>query len=66
MLVSTLKGALNEYIVPFRATVWKNGRCTSKRRLDGMVSIVTGANTGLGKETAMDLAKRGTIHPNSV
>ena len=47
------------YIFLYLIGFFSGGVCKSKRRLDGKFAIITGGNTGIGYETALDLAKRG-------
>ena len=39
-------------------------KCQTEVRLKGKTVIVTGANSGIGKEVAKDLAKRGLSNFN--
>lgn len=38
---------------------FKGATCKSDKRLDGKTVLITGANTGIGLETAVDLSSRG-------
>eukprot|EP00105_Crassostrea_gigas_P035670 XP_019919818.1 PREDICTED: retinol dehydrogenase 11 isoform X4 [Crassostrea gigas] len=55
---TTVCASLGLYACMYLYVKLHKGKCHSKKNLEGKTIIVTGANSGIGFETALDLAKR--------
>nr|XP_031832210.1 retinol dehydrogenase 14 isoform X2 [Nomia melanderi] len=59
LAAAALLGVLLFLLAVYAYAQYTLGICKSKNRMDGKTVIVTGCTSGIGKETARDIAKRG-------